>query len=226
MQLCDLSAIELRELILSRQTSAIEVLDCCLERIEQVDGRPGTLDSGSETKEDQERIHAFITLTKESARAQAQAVDKMIAEGKDPGPLAGVPVTVKDVFCVKDTPSTMGSRILANFISPYTATPVERMQEAGAVLLGKVNLDEFTFGSSTESSAFQPSTRNPWATNRVPGGSSGGSSGGGGVHRAQAGRGEAHRFMEDRGDTGRSFHPSSGGRISDRSRGFSNRLFP
>ncbi|MCD6355931.1 MAG: Asp-tRNA(Asn)/Glu-tRNA(Gln) amidotransferase subunit GatA [Anaerolineaceae bacterium] len=175
MQLCDLSAIELRELILSKQTSAIEVLDCCLERIEQVDGRPGTLDSGSETKEDQERIHAFITLTKESARAQAQAVDKMIAEGKDPGPLAGVPVTVKDVFCVKDTPSTMGSRILANFISPYTATPVERMQEAGAVLLGKVNLDEFTFGSSTESSAFQPSTRNPWDTNRVPGGSSGGS---------------------------------------------------
>ena len=89
--------------------------------------------------------------------------------------MAGVPTTIKDVFCLKDTPSTIGSRILGNFIAPYTATPVERMQEAGAVLLGKVNLDEFTYGSSTESSAFQPSTRNPWDTSRVPGGSSGGS---------------------------------------------------
>jgi len=175
MQLCDLSAVEIRDHIFSKKASAVEVLESCLQRIKQVDGRPGELDSGPETKEDTERVHAFITLTEDTARAQAEMVDKMIADGEDPGPLAGVPATIKDVFCVKDTPSTIGSRILANFVSPYTATPVARMQSAGAVLLGKVNLDEFTYGSSTESSAFQPSTRNPWDTGRVPGGSSGGS---------------------------------------------------
>ena len=175
MQLCDLSAVEIRSHIFTKQASAVEVLESCLQRIKRVDGRPGELESGLETKEDAERVHAFITLTEDAARAQAEMVDKMIADGEDPGPLAGVPATIKDVFCVKDTPSTIGSRILANFISPYTATPVVRMRSAGAVLLGKVNLDEFTYGSSTESSAFQPSTRNPWNTSRVPGGSSGGS---------------------------------------------------
>jgi len=175
MQLCDLSAVEIRDHIFTKQASAVEVLESCLQRIKQVDGRPGELESGLETKEDTERVHAFITLTEDAARAQAEMVDRMIADGEDPGPLAGVPATIKDVFCVKDTPSTIGSRILANFISPYTATPVARMRSAGAVLLGKVNLDEFTYGSSTESSAFQPSTRNPWNTSRVPGGSSGGS---------------------------------------------------
>ena len=175
MQLCDLSAVEIRSHIFTKQASAVEVLESCLQRIKRVDGRPGELESGLETKEDAERVHAFITLTEDAARAQAEMVDKMIADGEDPGPLAGVPATIKDVFCVKDTPSTIGSRILANFISPYTATPVARMRSAGAVLLGKVNLDEFTYGSSTESSAFQPSTRNPWNTSRVPGGSSGGS---------------------------------------------------
>jgi aspartyl-tRNA(Asn)/glutamyl-tRNA(Gln) amidotransferase subunit A len=99
----------------------------------------------------------------------------MLAAGEDPGPLAGIPVTVKDIFCVKDTLCTAASRILANYRAPYTATPVERMLKAGALMLGKVNLDEFTHGSSTESSAFQPSTRNPWDPSRVPGGSSGGS---------------------------------------------------
>jgi aspartyl-tRNA(Asn)/glutamyl-tRNA(Gln) amidotransferase subunit A len=82
---------------------------------------------------------------------------------------------VKDIFCVQGTPSTAGSRILANFVAPYTATPVSRMEAAGGVMLGKVNLDEFTYGSSNESSAFQPTPRNPWDTSRVPGGSSGGS---------------------------------------------------
>jgi aspartyl-tRNA(Asn)/glutamyl-tRNA(Gln) amidotransferase subunit A len=89
--------------------------------------------------------------------------------------LAGVPFTVKDIFCVRGTPSTAGSRILANFVAPYTATPAARMEAAGGVMLGKVNLDEFTYGSSNESSAFQPSPRNPWDPDRVPGGSSGGS---------------------------------------------------
>jgi aspartyl-tRNA(Asn)/glutamyl-tRNA(Gln) amidotransferase subunit A len=175
MQLCDLSAVEIRDHIFSKKASAVEVLESCLQRIKQVDGRPGEMESGPETKEDAERVHAFITLTEDAAHAQAEMVDKMIATGEDPGPLAGIPATIKDVFCVKGTPSTIGSRILANFISPYTATSVVRMRSAGAVLLGKVNLDEFTYGSSTESSAFQPSTRNPWDTNRVPGGSSGGS---------------------------------------------------
>jgi aspartyl-tRNA(Asn)/glutamyl-tRNA(Gln) amidotransferase subunit A len=120
-------------------------------------------------------VHAFITLTAEQARQQAAEVDRKLAQGEDPGPLAGVPFTAKDIFCVQDTPSTAASRILANFVAPYTATPVARMEAAGGVMLGKVNLDEFTYGSSNESSAFQPAPRNPWDTSRVPGGSSGGS---------------------------------------------------
>jgi aspartyl-tRNA(Asn)/glutamyl-tRNA(Gln) amidotransferase subunit A len=86
-----------------------------------------------------------------------------------------VPFTVKDIYCVQGTPSTAGSRILGNFVAPYTATPVSRLEAAGGLMLGKVNLDEFTYGSSNESSAFQPSPRNPWNLERVPGGSSGGS---------------------------------------------------
>jgi aspartyl-tRNA(Asn)/glutamyl-tRNA(Gln) amidotransferase subunit A len=140
-----------------------------------VDGRPGTIDSGELTAEDRRRVHAFISLTAEKARKQAEDLDRRIQQGEQPGKLAGVPFTVKDIFCVKDTFSTAASKILANFRSPYTATAVQRMQEAGAILLGKVNLDEFTYGSSNESSAFQPSPRNPWKTDRVPGGSSGGS---------------------------------------------------
>src|SRR6185436_13851489 len=94
---------------------------------------------------------------------------------EDAGPLAGVPLSVKDIFCVEGTASTAASKMLANFIAPYTATPVARLEAAGAITLGKVNLDEYTFGSSSESSAFQPSSRNPWDATRVPGGSSGGS---------------------------------------------------
>lgn len=175
MELCDLSAVEVRGLLLEKKVSALEVLEACQARIDAVDGRPGTLDSGPETEEDTRRVHAFITRTPELARAQAEAVDKRIAAGEDPDPLAGLPFTVKDIFCVKGTPSTAASRILANFNAPYTATAVERLQAAGALTLGKVNLDEFTYGSSSESSAFQPSPRNPWDTSRVPGGSSGGS---------------------------------------------------
>ncbi len=140
-----------------------------------MDGRPGTLAPGALTDEDAHKVHAFITLTSERARTQAREVDRKLAGGEDPGPLAGIPFSVKDIFCVHGTPSTAASRILANFSAPYTATPVERMEAAGAVMLGKVNLDEFTYGSSNESSAFQPSPRNPWDPARVPGGSSGGS---------------------------------------------------
>ena len=167
MEICDLSAVEIRKLLNNKKISAVEILDACLTRIEAVDGRPGTLDYTEETEEDSKRVHSFITHTPETAREQARAVDRMIAAGEDPGLLAGIPYTVKDIFCVKGTPSTAASRILANFNAPYTATPVERMHAAGAVMLGKVNLDEFTYGSSSESSAFQPSPRNPWNTGRV-----------------------------------------------------------
>jgi aspartyl-tRNA(Asn)/glutamyl-tRNA(Gln) amidotransferase subunit A len=175
MELCDLSATTLSDLIRLRQVSAEQVVESALSRIAAVDGRPGSLDSDGLSSEDEKKVHAFITLTADSARQRAKEIDRMFAEGEDPGPLAGVPFTVKDIFCVKGTLSTAGSRILANFISPYTATPVRRMLAAGAIMLGKVNLDEFTFGSSNESSAFHPTPRNPWDTNRVPGGSSGGS---------------------------------------------------
>ena len=175
MQLCDLSAFELTKKLRAGEVSAVEILDSSLERIHAVDGRSGSLESGEITAEDEKTLHAFITPTEDRAHQQAEAVDQKLADGEDPGPLAGVPFTVKDIFCVQGTPSTAASKILANFVSPYTATPVARMEAAGAIMLGKVNLDEFAYGSSNESSAFQPATRNPWDTSRVPGGSSGGS---------------------------------------------------
>ncbi len=171
MELADLSAQQLADLIRKKEVSAVEALEAALARVAAVDGAPGALDG----QPDAEGVHAFITLTEERARAQAEAVDAKLAAGEVPGPLAGVPFTVKDIFTVKDTPSTAGSRILANFGAPYTATPVARMEAAGGVMLGKVNLDEFTYGSSNESSAFQPAPRNPWDLDTVPGGSSGGS---------------------------------------------------
>jgi aspartyl-tRNA(Asn)/glutamyl-tRNA(Gln) amidotransferase subunit A len=175
MNLCDIPAYKLSELIHSREVSAVEALDSTLGRIAAVDGRPGSLEDGDLQSDDAERVHAFITITPERARIQAEEVDRKLEQGEDPGPLAGVPFTVKDIFTVKGTPSTAASRILANFVAPYTATPVERLEAAGGILLGKVNLDEFTYGSSNESSAFRPSPRNPWKLERVPGGSSGGS---------------------------------------------------
>jgi aspartyl-tRNA(Asn)/glutamyl-tRNA(Gln) amidotransferase subunit A len=175
MELCDLPAHTLVKLLRIGEISAEESLESALTRISAVDGRPGTLNPGDSNPEDAEKVHAFINLTPERARAQAKEIDRLLAEGEDPGPLAGVPFTVKDIFCVKGTPSTAGSRILANFVAPYTATPVKRLESAGGLMLGKVNLDEFTYGSSSESSAFQPSPRNPWDLERVPGGSSGGS---------------------------------------------------
>jgi len=173
MNYVELSAHEIAALVRQGKASATDILASHLAHIHNVDGSPGTI--GGERSTEPDKVHAFITLTAERARAQAQAVDQKIAAGQEVGPLAGVPMTVKDIFCVQGTPSTAGSKILANFIAPYTATPVERLEDAGAVILGKVNLDEFTFGSSSESSAFQPSTRNPWDPSRVPGGSSGGS---------------------------------------------------
>lgn len=175
MELCDHSAVELGKLLRRKETSAGEIIESALKRAEIVDGRSGNLEPGPITDEDLQRVHSFITLTPERARAQAAEVDRRLKAGEDPGLLAGIPLTVKDIFVVKGTPSTAASKILSSFISPYTATPVARLEAAGAVTMGKVNLDEFTYGSSNESSAFQPSTRNPWDTRTVPGGSSGGS---------------------------------------------------
>lgn len=175
MELCDLNAHEIVDLIRRKKTSAAEVLASTRKRITSVDGRPGAIGAVEINEEDKQRVHAFITHTDELAQAQAAEVDRKIAAGEEPGMLAGVPCTIKDIFCLKDTPSTAASKILANFVAPYTATPVDRMIHSGAVMLGKVNLDEFTYGSSSESSAFQPGPRNPWNTGRVPGGSSGGS---------------------------------------------------
>ena len=174
MELCDLSAVEIGRMLRAGKVSALEVTESCLSRIQAVDGEPGQLDH-IDNENDNARVHAFITVTPEIAGQQARGIDKKLAAGEDPGLLAGIPFSVKDIFCVQDTPTTAASRILANFTAPYTATPVERMLRSGGVMVGKVNLDEFTFGSSNESSAFQPSPRNPWDTTRVPGGSSGGS---------------------------------------------------
>ncbi len=175
MELCDQPAYELSLLLRQKRISAVEIVESCLQRIGAVDGRPGALDAGEITDADRERVHAFITVTSQRALAQARSIDAQLAAGEDPGPLAGIPFSTKDIFCVRGTPSTAASRMLSNYVAPYTATAVERLESAGGVMLGKVNLDEFTYGSSNESSAFQPCPRNPWNPDRVVGGSSGGS---------------------------------------------------
>ena len=120
------------------------------------------------------RTNAYLHFSPERALAAAKRVDRQIARGEDPGPLAGVPVAVKDVILTQGVRTTCGSKLLANYVPPYDATAVERLEQAGGVIIGKTNCDEFAMGSSTENSAFGP-VRNPVAPDRVPGGSSGGS---------------------------------------------------
>ncbi|MEJ2011666.1 MAG: amidase [Anaerolineales bacterium] len=173
--LADLSAREQVHLLQKGEVSALELTEAALERIDAVEGRAPSLDPYQLKPDDLERVHAFITRTPKRARERAMSIDEARARGEQLGLLAGVTLAVKDIFCVRGTPSTAGSRILANFTAPYSATPAERLEQAGAILVGKVNLDEFTFGSSNESSAFLPPVGNPWNPAYVPGGSSGGS---------------------------------------------------
>ncbi len=152
------SAFELAAAIRAGEQSAVAAAETSFDTI---DGRD-------------EEVHAFLHLTKQRAHAQAEAVDKAVAAGQDPGPLAGVPIAIKDNMCTRGEPTTCSSKILEGWRPPYDATVIGRLEAAGAVIVGKTNLDEFAMGSSTENSAFGP-TRNPRDTSRVPGGSSGGS---------------------------------------------------
>lgn len=174
-ELTSLSALDQARLIRDKKISAEELLNETLAQVKKVDGRPGSLEEYIEKPEDKEKVHAFILITEESAREKAREVDRKVAAGEELGPLAGVPYSAKDVYCTKGIQTTAASRILDGYHPPYTSTVIQRLERADAVLFGKANLDEFTFGGSTETTAFKPTVRNPWALDHVPGGSSGGS---------------------------------------------------
>jgi aspartyl-tRNA(Asn)/glutamyl-tRNA(Gln) amidotransferase subunit A len=157
MEIFDLTIHELHEKLKAKELSSVDATKAMLARIEAVD----------------EKVNAFITVTPEEALVEAEAADRRIAAGKM-APLTGIPIGLKDIFVTKGIRTTCGSKILANFIPPYDGTAVAKLKEQGAVILGKLNQDEFAMGSSSESSYFGP-TRNPWNLNCTPGGSSGGS---------------------------------------------------
>ncbi len=153
----DASLGELSAALHARKISSVELTGLCLERAGKLNGQ----------------LNAFVTIARERALQDARQADALLAKG-GAGPLTGIPVAHKDIFCTRGVLTTCGSKMLANFVSPYDAHVIERFQGAGAVLLGKTNMDEFAMGSSSETSHFGP-VRNPWDAKRVPGGSSGGS---------------------------------------------------
>jgi aspartyl-tRNA(Asn)/glutamyl-tRNA(Gln) amidotransferase subunit A len=156
-ELTRITATEARQLLDSKAISAAELTEAHLDRIAAIDGD----------------IHGYLHVMGDIARAQAAQADTAIAAGSA-GPMTGIPVGLKDILCTTDAPTTAASKLLDGYVSPYDATVVRKLREAGAVFLGKTNTDEFAMGSSTENSAFGP-TRNPWDFDKVPGGSSGGS---------------------------------------------------
>ncbi len=157
LTLTDLTLSDALARLRSREISAVELTQAYLDRIAQVNPK----------------IDAYLTVTADRAMEQARQADARRARGEN-GPLLGVPLAIKDVLCTEGVPTTAGSRILENFVPPYTATSVQKLFEAGAIMLGKTNTDEFAMGSSTENSGYCV-TRNPWKLDRIPGGSSGGS---------------------------------------------------
>ncbi|MDO4716081.1 MAG: Asp-tRNA(Asn)/Glu-tRNA(Gln) amidotransferase subunit GatA [Propionibacteriaceae bacterium] len=153
------SAADLAAMMEAGETTSEEITQACLDQVSAVDGQ----------------VHAFLALDAERAVRRAREIDQLRSSGQRLSPLAGVPVALKDNFCYRGLPTTCGSRILQGWVPPYDATVVRRLIDAGMIILGKTNMDEFAMGSSTETSAFGPS-RNPWDLDRVPGGSGGGSS--------------------------------------------------
>ncbi len=158
MELWRLTVHEAHELLKRREISSLELAKAVLERIGAVESK----------------VKAFLTVTEEVALKMAEEADKRFAKGDTVTPLTGIPVAIKDNMCTKGIRTTCASKILHNFVPPYDATVVAKLKEAGAVFVGKTNMDEFAMGSSNEFSGFYP-TRNPWDLERVPGGSSGGS---------------------------------------------------
>ena len=152
MDLHQLTIHQLHELLIKKEVTSREATEALYQRIQEMDGK----------------ISAYLLLTRKEALQQAERVDRKIAEGKEIGDLAGIPIGLKDILCTKGIRTTCGSKILQGYVPFYDGTVVRRLKERDSVFLGKLNMDEFAMGSSTENSGFQI-TRNPWDLDRIPG---------------------------------------------------------